>query len=30
MENQLRFHGSVPDKREQIEQALREIAGAEV
>ena len=30
MENQLKFHGSVPDKREQIEQALREIQGAPI
>ncbi len=28
MENPLEFHGSVPDRREQIEQALREIQGA--
>jgi transketolase len=27
MENQLKFHGSVPDKREDIEKALSEIGG---
>ncbi|MGH7320399.1 MAG: transketolase [Candidatus Rokuibacteriota bacterium] len=30
MENQLAYHGSVPRQREQVEQALREIGGAEV